>query len=337
MNTGTDENQKEDNWNDDSDRVKISALAGFHAEVVSSLSPFIVGNQELIELILIALLSEGHILIEGLPGTAKTTIAKAIALVTGCEFARIQGAVDLQPADMIGVRIYDQQSCEFTLRKGPVFTNVLLADEMNRVHPKAQSAFIEAMSERQATIDGITLPVPRPFIVIATQNSFELEGTFPLIEAQRDRFMFSIVLSPLSSDEELEVIKRASSGALTWSRFAERLKPVTAPEELQATINKVSEVRMEDPIHKYIRDIIIATRNHPDIGLGASSRASISFVKGGKGAAALAGRTYVIPDDIRKIAQSVLIHRLYLTREAEIEGIRPADIIRDILSRIEVP
>ena len=319
------------------DEEDNSALARLHTAVVSTLSPFIVGNQDLIELILIALIAEGHILIEGLPGTAKTTIAKAIAMVTGCEFARIQGAVDLQPADMIGVRIYDQQSCEFNLRKGPIFTNVLLADEMNRVHPKAQSAFIEAMSERQATIDGITLPVPRPFIVIATQNSFELEGTFPLIEAQRDRFMFSIGISPLSPDEELSVIKRASDGTLTWNRFAETLRPVTSPGCLQAAIDRVSRVRMEDPVHRYIRDIIIATRNHPDIGLGASSRASISFVKGAKGAAALAGRTYVIPDDVKKIALSVLIHRLYLTREAEIEGVRPGDIITDIMGRIEVP
>lgn len=314
-----------------------SELARLHTAVASALSPFIVGNQDLIELILIALLAEGHILIEGLPGTAKTTIAKAIARVTGCGFARIQGAVDLQPADMIGVRIYDQQSCEFNLRKGPIFTNILLADEMNRVHPKAQSAFIEAMSERQATIDGITLPLPRPFIVIATQNSFELEGTFPLIEAQRDRFMFSIRISPLNPDEELTVIKRASDGTLTWNRFAETLRPVTSPKDLQTSIDQVSQVRMEDPVHRYIRDIIIATRNHPDIGLGASSRASIAFVKGAKGAAALAGRTYVIPDDVKKIASSVLIHRLYLTREAEIEGVRPGDILMDILSRIEVP
>ena len=314
----------------------LSSLAELHTAIIDTLSGFIVGNQELMELILIALLAEGHILIEGLPGTAKTTIAKAIALVTGCQFARIQGAVDLQPADMIGVRIYDPQSCEFSLRKGPVFTNVLLADEMNRVHPKAQSAFIEAMSERQATIDGITLPVPRPFIVIATQNSFELEGTFPLIEAQRDRFMFSIGVSPLNPEEELDVIKRASSGLLTWNTFASGLVPATSPDRLLASINLVSQVRMEDPIHRYIRDIIIATRTHPDIGLGASSRASISFVQGAKGAAALAGRSFVIPDDVKKVALSVLMHRLYLTREAEIEGIRPSDIITGILERTEV-
>jgi MoxR-like ATPase len=320
-----------------SDNEQFSLLADLHHKIIKQLSGFIVGNRDLIELICIALLSEGHILIEGLPGTAKTTIAKAIALVTGCEFARIQGAVDLQPADMIGVRIYDPEKREFSLRKGPVFTNVLLADEMNRVHPKAQSAFIEAMSERQATIDGITLQVPRPFIVIATQNSFELEGTFPLIEAQRDRFMFSINISPLNPDEELEVIKRADSGALTWNSFVSTLIPVTSPDRLLELIDMVSQVRMEDPIHRYIRDIIIATRNHPDIGLGASSRASISFVKGSKGAAALDGRSYVIPDDVKKVALPVLMHRLYLTREAEIEGIRPADIIQEILSRVEVP
>lgn len=316
---------------------EIARLTDIQSAITQKLGEFIVGHKDLIELILTSLLAEGHILIEGLPGTAKTTIAKSIALVTGCEFARIQGAADIQPADMIGVRIFDQATREFSLRKGPIFTNFLLADEMNRVHPKAQSAFIEAMSERQATIDGITLPVPRPFIVIATQNSFELEGTFPLIEAQRDRFMFSIVISSLDPEQELEIIRRTASGRLNWSKFAEEITPIINPEKLLNSIKTVSEVRIEDPVHRYIRDIIVATRHHPDIALGASSRASIAFVKGAKGAAALQGRTYVIPDDVKKIAGSVLTHRLYLTREAEIDGLRPVDVISDILSSNEVP
>lgn len=315
----------------------ISSIAGLHKDISGKISEFIVGNRDLTELILIALLAEGHILIEGLPGTAKTTLAKGISLITGCEFARIQGAVDLQPADMIGVQIYNQHTGEFTLRKGPIFTNILLADELNRVHPKAQSAFIESMSERQTTIDGITLPLPRPFIVIATQNSFELEGTFPLIEAQRDRFMFSIGIGHLNADEELDIIRRVSTGYLIWNTFAADVSPVTDPEGLLKYIDLVSSVRMEDPVHRYIRDIVIATRNHPDIALGASSRASIAFVRGAKGAAALQGRPYVIPDDVKLIAKAVLMHRIYLTREAEIEGLKPADIIREILDTVEVP
>ena len=173
---------------------EIGEISKVYVEINQKLEEFVVGNKPLIEFILIGLLSEGHILIEGVPGTAKTTIAKSIAMITGCDFSRIQGAIDLQPADMIGVRIYDQQKKEFLLRKGPIFSNILLADEINRVNPKSQSAFIEAMAERQATIDGITMPLPNPFFVIATQNPFEFEGTFPLVEAQRDRFMLSIRL-----------------------------------------------------------------------------------------------------------------------------------------------
>ncbi|HWQ65679.1 MAG TPA: MoxR family ATPase [Methanospirillum sp.] len=315
----------------------LSSIGHLYTNISEKLAEFVVGNQDLTELILIALLAEGHILIEGLPGTAKTTIAKGIAIITGCEFARIQGAVDIQPADMIGVQIYNQNTGEFTLRKGPIFTNILLTDELNRVHPKAQSAFIESMSERQATIDGITLPLPRPFIVIATQNSFELEGTFPLIEAQRDRFMFSISVQHLNSDDELEIIRRASRGNLTWRTFATGIHPVTDPGRLLTSIDLVSRVRMEDPVHRYIRDLVIATREHPDIGLGVSSRASIAFVKGAKGAAALEGRLYVIPDDVKKIARSVLMHRISLTREAEIEGLRTSEIIEEILQTVEVP
>lgn len=323
--------------NQESHPDALSSIAGLHTAISEKIGEFIVGNRDLTDLILIALLAEGHILIEGLPGTAKTTLAKAIALITGCEFARIQGAVDLQPADMIGVQIYNQNMGEFSLRKGPIFTNILLADELNRVHPKAQSAFIESMSERQTTIDGITLPLPRPFVVIATQNSFELEGTFPLIEAQRDRFMFSIGISHLNAEEELDIIRRVSGGHLIWNRYADSIRPVTSPDGLLGFIDLVSRIRIEDPVHRYIRDIVIATRNHPDIALGASSRASISFVKGSKGAAALQGRTYVIPDDVKRIAPAVLMHRIFLSREAEIEGLKPADIIREILDSIEVP
>nr|WP_319540108.1 MoxR family ATPase [uncultured Methanospirillum sp.] len=318
------------------DDSTVTILETLSREATKKIQEYIVGNQDLIQLILVALLSNGHILIEGVPGTAKTTIAKSIALITGCDFRRIQGAVDIQPADIIGVRTYDIVSRDFVLKPGPVFTNILLADELNRMNPKAQSAFIESMSERQATIDGETIPLPDPFIVIATQNPYEMEGTFPMIEVQRDRFMFSMDTSHLDSEEELMVIRRASDGKLNWKNYADSISPIIEKETLIQLIKKISDIHIEDPILQYIRDIIIKTRNHPDIALGASSRASISFISGVKSLAALQGREYVIPDDVKWIAQKVLKHRIYLTREAEIEGINPTEIIQEILESVEV-
>jgi MoxR-like ATPase len=327
---------KPDNKNNNEPKDEIQILAALYKSVSKKLEDYIVGNQDLIRLILVALLSDGHILIEGVPGTAKTTIAKSIALITGCDFRRIQGAVDIQPSDIIGVRIFDSVTRDFTLKQGPVFTNILLADELNRMNPKAQSAFIESMSERQVTIDGITMPLPNPFMVIATQNPFEMEGTFPLIEVQRDRFMFSMSTTHLDPDDELRIIRKASDGQLNWKNFADSITPVIDPDTLMKSIQNLSTIRIEDPVHQYIRDIVVATRNHPDVALGASSRASLSFIAGVRALAALDGRNYVIPDDIKWIARPVLMHRIYLTRGAEVEGIRSADIIQEILDTIEV-
>jgi MoxR-like ATPase len=324
-------NMERDTLEDD-----IGEIARLYSVIDQKLGEFVVGNRALIDLILVGLLSEGHILIEGVPGTAKTTIAKSIALITGCDFSRIQGAIDLQPADMIGVRIFDQGKREFLLRKGPIFTNILLADEINRVNPKSQSAFIEAMSERQATIDGITMPLPVPFFVIATQNPYEFEGTFPLIEAQRDRFMLSLSSAYLDPDDELDIIKRVHAGHLDWDRFSRSLEPVLSPETIIRHIETVRRITIEEPVLQYIRNIVIATRTHPDIDLGASSRASIALVKAGKAMAAIQNRTYVIPDDIKSIAPAVLNHRTLLTREAEVEGLTPRQVLDEILNKVEV-
>jgi len=315
----------------------LATLAGYYKEIRKRMGDFIVGNESLVELCMIALLSGGHLLMEGTPGTGKTSMVKTLARLTGCEFARFQCAVDSQPADIIGVRIYDQERRDFSLRKGPIFSNFLLIDEINRLAPKTQSAFIEAMSERQATIDGITMPIAPPFIVIATQNPFEFEGTFPLIEAQKDRFMFSMTLSQLDKDGELEIIRREHAGRLDWDAFYSNLKPVMNGKLILSLIGSVARVHIDEQLLGYIRDIVVATRNHSDVHIGASSRASIALVRGCKALAALKERTYVIPDDIKYLAMPVLQHRIILTQEAQISTISPAGIIGEILERIEVP
>lgn len=315
---------------------EITEIARLSAVINDKLGEFVIGNQEMIDLILIALFNEGHILMEGVPGTAKTTIAKIMALITGCSFNRIQGAIDIQPADMLGVRIFDQYKKEFILRKGPVFTNILLIDEINRINPKAQSAFIEAMSERQVTIDGITLPLQSPFFVIATQNPHEFEGTSPLIEVQRDRFMFSMHSDYLTADDEFRVIKRASTGQLHWDTYVHTIVPILSPQIIRYYGDIVRQVTIEDPVLHYIRDLVVATRTHPDIDLGGSTRASLALISGGKALAALNNRTYVIPDDIKQIASAVFLHRIILTRDAEIEGITRETVLEDILAKTEV-
>jgi len=315
---------------------EVAEITRLSAAINEKLNEFVVGNQEIIDLILIALLNEGHILIEGVPGTAKTTIAKSMALITGCSFNRVQGAVDIQPADMLGVRIFDTYKKEFVLRKGPIFTNILLIDEINRINPKSQSAFIEAMSERQITLDGITLPMQSPFFVIATQNPHEFEGTFPLIEVQRDRFMFSIRSDYLSAEDELSIIKRAHSGQLHWDAFTRTITPVLTQQVLKHFMQVVRQVTIEEPVLQYIRDLVVATRTHPDIELGGSSRASVALINGGKAMAALNNRTYVIPDDIKRLFRAALIHRIILSRDAEIEGLTRGQVIDEIVTKVEV-
>jgi MoxR-like ATPase len=316
---------------------ELNLLSGMYRSTQESLNAYIVGNETLIRILCIGLLSGGHVLIEGAPGTAKTSIAKAMARITGCEFRRVQCAVDTQPADIIGIRVYDPEEKDFILRKGPVFTNILLIDEINRLNPKTQTAFIEVMSEQQATIDGTTLNLNSPFFSIATQNPYEYEGTFPLIEAQKDRFMFSHISNNLSSSDELEVIRRENSGMLRWQPYHDSLRPILNSGAITHLREVISQTQIAEPVLAYIRDLVVATREHSDIRMGASSRASIAMVRGGKSLAALQQRSYVLPDDIKAIAPAVLQHRLLLEREAEIGGITPDQIVREILSSVEVP
>jgi MoxR-like ATPase len=298
---------------------------------------FIVGNEDLLEIIFVGLLADGHVLVEGIPGTAKSSLVKAIAHLLGCDFRRVQCAVDSQPADIIGVRIWDAEQREFVLKKGPIFTNFMFVDEINRLSPKTQSAFIEAMGERQVTIDGITLGIESPYFTIATQNPFEREGTFPLIEAQKDRFMFSHRSLFLGSDAELEVIHREHSGRLDWAGYFETLSPILRKDKILLFMKNVTKVHMEEAVLAYIRDLVVATRNHSDIQLGVSARGSIALVRGSKVLAALEKRSYVIPDDVKKLTFPAFQHRFLLSREAEISGISPRQVVKEILDTIEVP
>ena len=297
----------------------------------------IVGNDELIEMIVIAILSEGHILIEGVPGTAKTTLAKACAILSGCKFNRFQCSVDSQPADIIGIQFWNADTKEFEFKEGPIFTNFLLIDEINRLSPKTQSAFIEALSEKQVTIDSKREDLPNPFFTIATQNPMEFEGTFPLIEAQKDRFMFSVFATHLSGEDELEVVRREQEGKLNWKKFSDTLSTFMTQEAIIADIERVKQIHAGQDILSYIRDIVMATREHADIALGSSSRGSIALLRGSRAKAALEQRDYVIPDDVKAIALKALQHRIILKREAEISGTNSSAVIQQILDAVEVP
>ncbi len=315
---------------------RIETIANTYRTIDGTTRQIVVGNHHLIRAIFVTMISGGHLLIEGVPGTAKTTICKTIARLINYNFKRIQGAVDIQPADIIGVRVYDQNKSEFILQKGPIFADFLMVDEMNRLTPKTQSALLEAMSEGQVTIDGETYPLPHPFFVIATQNPHEAEGTFPLIEAQRDRFMFSAVLTHLDAENELEVIRREQAGELDWRIYHDRIGPVLSPADVAEMAATVRQIRIDESVMAYIRDLVTATRLHSDIRLGVSSRASIAFVRGSRVLAALNGRDYVIPDDVRELAHPVFRHRLLLTREATITGLAVDAVIDEILESVEV-
>ena len=317
-------------------KERIETIADAYEEIRLIAQQVVVANQPLIEEIFISMVSGGHLLIEGVPGTAKTTACKIIARLMDYEFRRVQGAVDLQPADIIGVRIYDRNRSEFILQKGPIFTNFLMVDEMNRLTPKTQSALLEALGERQATIDGVSYPLSDAYFVIATQNPYDSEGTFPLIEAQRDRFMFSVVLNHLGPEGELEILRRERAGELDWTVYRDRVAPVLGPGEIRAMGATIRQIRVDEAVLTYVRDLVLATRSHSDVRLGASSRASIALLGGARVRAALDGRTYVIPDDARALAVPALRHRLLLTREAVITGVTPDSIIGEIVESIGV-
>jgi MoxR-like ATPase len=297
----------------------------------------LVGQEEPLTLLITALLCGGHVLIEGPPGTAKTLMAKTLAQMIQADFRRIQFTPDLMPSDVVGTQVYDLSNGQFRLRKGPIFTQILLGDEINRAPAKTQSALLEAMEERQVTIEGQRLPLPEPFFVIATQNPIEYEGTYPLPEAQLDRFLFKVVIDYASRDVETEVLRRYHLGFDAHQLTASGLRAIVTPEALTACRAEIAQVQVEQGILNYIVSIVQATRNSPELLVGASLRAGIALLLAAKTLAAIYNRNYVTPDDVKLLARPVLRHRIILRPEAEIEGLNADTAIGRILNRVEVP
>jgi MoxR-like ATPase len=291
-----------------------------------------VGKEEAIKLALVAVLCEGHVLIEDVPGIGKTTLAKALSTSLGCTFRRIQFTPDLLPTDVTGLNWFNQKEQAFQFRPGPIMSQVVLADEINRATPRTQSALLEAMQERQLTVDGVTRQLERPFLVLATQNPIELEGTFPLPEAQIDRFMLRIVLGYPSENEENQILERFRQG----DPLAD-LHAVTSPEELLELQKLRSEIRVEESVRGYIVRVGRETRAHAEIALGASPRATLALYQTAQAWAALQGRDFVLPDDVKQMSPHVLTHRLMISPQAQLRGRLPEELIADIVDSVPVP
>ncbi len=313
------------------EEIDITPIREIAQEVLSEVSRVIVGYGDILQQLFISLLVNGHVLLEGVPGLGKTVMAKTFAKTLGITFRRVQFTPDLLPADITGTKIFSQEEGTFVLQKGPIFANVVLADEINRSAPKTQAALLEAMAERQVTIEGDTLKLEKPFIVIATENPVEMEGTYPLPEAQIDRFLLKIWLDYPEQDEEVDIMRRQISGE------SPSVDKITNAEEILAAQRLVNMVYIDDRILKYIRDVILKTRNHPQIALGCSPRAGLTLMKCGKARAAILGRTYVTPDDVRALTVPALNHRIMLKPEAELEGLDVNAVIKGIIEEIPVP
>lgn len=301
--------------------------------VLSEVGKVIVGKENVLKMILATILADGHVLIEDLPGLAKTLMAKSFAGALGLDFKRVQFTPDLLPSDIIGVSVFNQKTLEFEFRKGPVFTNILLADEVNRSPPKTQSALLEAMQERQVTVEGKTYPLPRPFVVIATQNPIEQEGTYPLPEAQLDRFLVRLHVGYPTKEEELEILRRR----IGRKSDEVSVSPVVTAEEVLEMQRAVEDVYVSDPVLEYIVDIVEATRrDKKDVEVGASPRGSLALLKLARAYAAM-GRDYVIPDDVKAVAIPALSHRLILKRELWYTKVSQEKVMAKILERVPVP
>ncbi|MDE2918286.1 MAG: MoxR family ATPase [Chloroflexota bacterium] len=300
--------------------------------IIDNVATVIVGKRDAIELVVVALLSDGHILIEDVPGVGKTTLAKAIARSVGLSFKRVQFTPDLLPSDVTGVTIFNQKTSEFEFREGPVMAQIVLADEVNRATPKTQSALLEAMEERQITVDGATYVLPEPFLVLATQNPIEYEGTFPLPEAQLDRFLMRVNLGYPERQDELQVLATRQR-----EQPIDDIQQVVTLEEVFAAQEAVKDVYVDPLVSNYIVDISRATREHNDVYLGASPRGSLGLYRSGQAMAAVGGRDYVVPDDVKRLAESVLSHRVIVSPAARIRSVDTRAIVAGILDFVPVP
>jgi len=302
------------------------------SRIMDNVEKVIVGKREAVRLTIVSLLCQGHLLIEDVPGTGKTMLAKAVSRSLGCRFRRIQFTPDMLPSDVTGVSVFNQKTREFEFRPGPVMAQIVLTDEINRATPKTQSALLEAMEERQITVDGVTYPMEQPFLVLATQNPIEYEGTFPLPEAQLDRFMMRISLGYPAAEDEITMLDRQQ-----YVHPVAQLEQVVSTDELLAAQEQVKEVYLDDLVKEYIINLVRATRKHPDLYLGASPRGSIALYKTGQARAAIQGRDYVTPDDIKALALVTLAHRLIISPSARIKNVDPRAVIQEILDNMPVP
>ncbi len=309
----------------------MASVTQFTDRVIDNVETVIVGKREQIELLLVAMLCQGHVLIEDVPGTGKTMLARSIAASMGIDFKRVQCTPDLLPNDITGVDVFNQKTQSFQFRPGPVFVNILLADEINRATPRTQAALLEAMQEGQVTTGGVTRPLPAPFLVLATQNPIEYEGTFPLPEAQLDRFLMRLSLGYPATDDEIQILRN-----LRKAHPIETIEQVVGGGEIAALRDVVTDVHVDESLERYILDIVRATRKHSDLALGASPRGSLALYKTSQALAAVNRRDYVIPDDVKTLVPLTLAHRLIVKSESELRGRTALGVLRDVLEQTDL-